>query len=135
MAGLRESEAAPEALTGYAAMCLQTEDGRAVRDLIDRIGDKWTLLIIGTLSSGRLRFGDLQRSIPGVSHRMLTLRLRGLERDGLVSRTAHAEMPPRVEYDLTAMGRTLIEPAVALATWAMTHQRETAEARRAFDEQ
>ncbi len=135
MARLGETAAAPVAPTGYAGMCLQTEKGRAIRDLMDRVGDKWSLLIIGTLSSGRLRFSELQRNIPGVSQRMLTLTLRSLERDGLVSRTVHAEVPPRVEYDLTAMGRRLIEPAVALAMWAITHQPETAAARQAFDEQ
>ncbi|MGW1214755.1 winged helix-turn-helix transcriptional regulator [Streptomyces sp. NPDC002499] len=135
MAGTREPAAAPGTSADFAAMCLQTTDGRAFRELLDLVGDKWSLLIIGTLSSGRLRFSELQRCIPGVSQRMLTLKLRGLERDGLVSRTVHAEVPPRVEYDLTAMGRTLIEPAIALATWAITHQPETAAARRAFDEQ
>ncbi|MER5513840.1 helix-turn-helix domain-containing protein [Streptomyces sp. NPDC002763] len=135
MAETRGTTAAPVAQPGFAAMCLQTKDGRAFRDLLDLVGDKWSLLIIGTLSSGRLRFSELQRCIPGVSQRMLTLKLRSLERDGLVSRTVHAEVPPRVEYDLTAMGRTLIEPAVALATWAITHQPETAAARQAFDEQ
>lgn len=81
------------AQTGFAEMCLQTEDGRAVRDLLDLVGDKWSLLIIATLRSGRLRFSELQRYIPGVSQRMLTLKLRGLERDGLGSRTVHAEVP------------------------------------------
>ncbi len=135
MAERNDCIAAPAAPTEYAAMCLQTDDGRAVRDLMDRVGDKWSLLIIGTLSTGRLRFSELQRSIPGVSQRMLTLKLRSLQRDGLLSRTVHAEVPPRVEYDLTAMGRTLIGPAVALATWAITHQSETTAARQAFDEQ
>ncbi|MFE3021859.1 winged helix-turn-helix transcriptional regulator [Streptomyces sp. NPDC059256] len=135
MAGQEDAAAESVARTDYAEMCLQTEDGRAVRDLLDLVGDKWSLLIIGTLSSGRLRFSELLRGIPGVSQRMLTLKLRSLERDGLVSRTVHAEVPPRVEYDLTAMGRTLIEPAVALATWAMNHQPETAAARQAFDQQ
>ncbi|MFC9848684.1 winged helix-turn-helix transcriptional regulator [Streptomyces sp. NPDC060223] len=134
MTGPEEPAAEPAAPTDYAAMCLETEGGRAVRDLLDLVGDKWSLLIIGTLSSGRLRFGELLRSIPGASQRMLTLKLRGLERDGLVSRTVHAEVPPRVEYDLTAMGRTLIGPAVALATWAMDHEAETAAARQAFDQ-
>ena len=134
MARPAETAAASEALTQYAAMCLQTENGRAIRGLMDRVGDKWSLLIIGTLSSGRLRFSELQRHIPGVSQRMLTLNLRSLERDGLVSRTVHAEVPPRVEYDLTEMGRTLIGPATALAMWAITHQPETAAARQAFDE-
>lgn len=107
--------------------------GQAVREVMARIGDKWSLLIIGRLRAGRLRFTELQHRIPGISQRILTLKLRNLERDGLVSRTVHAEVPPRVEYELTALGETLIEPALALALWAATHQPEIAAAREAFD--
>ncbi len=118
---------------GSEAVCLETGIGRAVRDLLDRVGDKWSLLIIGTLRTGRLRFSELQRRIPGISQRMLTLKLRSLERDGLITRTVHAEVPPRVEYELTDMGQTLLEPALALAVWAVTHQPAISEARDAFD--
>nr|WP_123740025.1 helix-turn-helix domain-containing protein [Salana multivorans] len=116
-------------------MChgVRDEDGRAVRDVLDRIGDKWSLLVIGTLAGGRLRFTELQRHIPGVSQRMLTLTLRHLERDGLVSRTVHAEVPPRVEYDLTPTGRTLIAPSVALASWAIESYPAIEASRAAYD--
>lgn len=118
---------------GTAAACLETDIGQAVRELLDRVGDKWSLLIIGMLRAGELRFSELQRRIPGVSQRMLTLKLRSLERDGLVTRTVHAEVPPRVEYELTPMGQTLIGPALGLALWAVKHQPAISHAREAFD--
>lgn len=120
-------------MEGNEAACLETGIGQAVRDLMDRIGDKWSLLIIGMLRTGQQRFGELQRRIPGISQRMLTLKLRSLERDGLITRTVHAEVPPRVEYELTEMGQTLIEPALGLALWAVEHQPAISEAREAFD--
>jgi len=113
--------------------CLGSGDGRAMRDLLDRVGDKWSLLIIGTLRDGALRFSELQRRVTGISQRMLTLKLRSMQRDGLVTRTAHAEVPPRVEYALTPMGTTLLEPAIALALWAVDNQQAIAEARASFD--
>ena len=124
-----------EPRTDYEGMChsVRDEDGRAVRGVLDRIGDKWSLLVVGTLAGGRLRFTELQRHIPGVSQRMLTLTLRHLERDGLVSRTVHAEVPPRVEYDLTATGRTLIAPSVALASWAIESYPAIEASRAAYD--
>ncbi len=122
-------------LEGNEGACLETGIGQAVRELLDRVGDKWSLLIIGMLRTGALRFSELQRRIPGISQRMLTLKLRSLERDGLVSRTVHAEVPPRVEYELTEMGRTLIEPALGLALWAVRHQPAITAAREAFDQQ
>ncbi len=109
-------------MSAYEKTCLIRGDGgRAIRRILDRIGDKWSLLVVATLDGERLRFTELQRRIPGVSQRMLTLTLRHLERDGLVSRTVHAEVPPRVEYELTELGRTLIQPAVSLAEWAVAH--------------
>jgi DNA-binding HxlR family transcriptional regulator len=120
-------------LQGDEAAWLETDIGQAVRELMDRVGDKWSLLMIGMLRTGRLRFTELKRRIPGISQRMLTLKLRSLERDGLVSRTVHAEVPPRVEYELTEMGRTLIEPALGLALWAVKHQPAITAARDAFD--
>lgn len=108
-------------------------DAPAIRDVLNRIGDKWSLLVIATLDGGRLRFSELQRHIPGVSQRMLTLTLRHLERDGLVTRTIHAEVPPRVEYELTDIGRTLIPPSIAVATWAVEHYPAIENARAAFD--
>lgn len=122
-----------ESLKGNEAACLEAAIGQAVRDLMDRVGDKWSLLIISILRSGHQRFTELMRRIPGISQRMLTLKLRSLERDGLISRTVHAEVPPRVEYELTEMGRTLIEPALAMALWAVKHQPEITAARDAFD--
>jgi DNA-binding HxlR family transcriptional regulator len=106
----------------YEKICLIRGDGgRAIRRILDRIGDKWALLIVATLHDRRLRFTELHQHIPGISQRMLSLNLRHLERDGLVSRTVYPEVPPRVEYELTPMGRTLIEPAVTLAEWAVEH--------------
>ncbi|MFF4256838.1 winged helix-turn-helix transcriptional regulator [Streptomyces sp. NPDC001663] len=100
--------------------------------MLDRICDKWTQLIVATLEQGRLRFTDLQRQVPGISQRMLTLTLKNLERDGLVSRTAYAEVPPRVEYELTPTGQSLIPPALALAGWAMEHIAEIEASRAAY---
>ena len=113
--------ACPRPRSDYEGTCQRSrdEDGRAIRDVLDRIGDKWSLLVIGTLAEGKLRFTELQRHIPGVSQRMLTLTLRQLERDGLLRRTVHAEVPPRVEYELTTLGEALIAPSIALARWAI----------------
>ena len=106
----------------YEKTCLIRGDGgRAIRRILDRIGDKWTLLVVATLDGQRMRFTELHRRIPGISQRMLTLTLRHLERDGLASRTVFAEVPPRVEYELTPLGQTLISPAVVLAEWAVEH--------------
>jgi DNA-binding HxlR family transcriptional regulator len=104
-----------------------------LRAVLDRVADKWSLLVIATLRGGRLRFGELREHIPGVSQRMLTLTLRHLERDGLVSRTVHAEVPPRVDYELTTVGETLIEPSIALAEWAIAHHGEIEASRTAYD--
>jgi DNA-binding HxlR family transcriptional regulator len=118
----------------YQKVCLIRGDGgRAIRGILDRIGDKWTLLVVATLDGGRLRFTELQQRIPGISQRMLTRTLRHLERDGLVERTVYAEVPPRVEYELTEMGRTLIGPAVTLAEWAMEHNPRIERNHQAYD--
>ena len=107
-------------MSDYEKTCLIRGDGgRAIRAILDRIGNKWSLLVVATLHGERMRFTELQSRIPGISQRMLTLTLRKLERDGLVLRTAFAEVPPRVEYELTASGATLIEPALMLAEWAV----------------
>lgn len=97
------------------------EDGRRIRDVLDRVGDKWSMLIIVRLreGGGTLRFGQLGRAVAGISQRMLTLTLRHLERDGLVVRTTYDETPPRVEYTLTDLGRTLTDPVIELAKWAL----------------
>lgn len=102
---------------------------RGLAQIIDRIGDKWTVMVVGHLSSGSMRFNALMRAIPGVSHRMLTLTLRGLERDGLVKRTPFATVPPRVDYELTELGRSLTGPLTALAHWAAAKRGEIEQAR------
>ena len=114
-------------------MC-ESGRGVVVRDALDRIGDKWTLLVVGMLEDEPMRFTTLRHSVPGISQRMLTLTLRHLERDGLVSRTAYAEVPPRVEYALTPLGRRLLPPVVALAKWALDNASEIRDNRDAFDE-
>ncbi|PTB22151.1 transcriptional regulator [Trinickia symbiotica] len=91
---------------------------KALVRVLDRIGDKWTIMVVGGLSNGPMRFNALLRLIDGVSHRMLTLTLRGLEQDGLVKRTVYPTVPPKVEYQLTDVGRSLIEPLSALSSWA-----------------
>ena len=121
-------------MSGYEDVCrIRGDQGRAIRALLDRIGDKWALLIIATLHTGRLRFTELQRRIPGISQRMLTLTLRKLERDGLVVRTVHAEVPPRVEYEPSELAATLMPHAVALAGWAIEHNPDIDAHRYAYD--
>ncbi len=108
-------------------------EGCPMRDILDRVGDKWTALTVILLKDGKLRFSDLRRSVDGISQRMLTQTLRQLERDGLVSRTVYPSVPVRVEYELTALGRTLIEPLSALAHWAEAHRQVILAARVAYD--
>jgi len=112
---------------GFDADCLAT------RESLTRVGDKWSVLIVVVLGDGAKRFSDLKRSIDGISQRMLTLTLRGLERDGLVARTVYPTVPPRVDYALTPLGETLLEPVSALALWAQGHRAEIYRAREAFD--
>lgn len=122
-------------MSQYEKTCLIRGDGgSAIRKLLDRIGNKWSLLVIATLDQQRMRFTQLQQRIPGVSQRMLSLTLRHLERDGLVSRTAYAEVPPRVEYELTGVGHTLIGPAVRLAEWAVEHNADIDRSRQDYDD-
>ena len=108
-------------LRSMGKLCL-AHDPDVFRSVLDRIGDKWSLLLIGILEEGPRRFTELLRIVPGVSRRMLTLTLRALERDGLVTRTIYAEVPPRVEYAVTELGRTLGQPVLALALWAADNQ-------------
>ena len=109
------------------------DDCPAVREVLNRVGDKWSVLVVALLSDGPRRFSDLRRSIEGVSQRMLTLTLRGLERDGLVTRTVEPTSPPRVEYELTKLGRTLLGPILALAAWAREHRSVIQDARQRYD--
>lgn len=104
-----------------------------VNDVLARVGSRWSILVIGTLGEGQLRFNELKREVQGISQRMLTLTLRGLERDGLVTRTVTPSIPPRVDYSLTALGRSLLEPVSALATWAIANHVMVERARDEFD--
>ena len=110
-----------------------SERCRVIRETFDRLGDKWTLLIVSILSPGPQRFTTLKYAAEGISQRMLTLTLRKLERDGLVARTVFAEVPPRVEYALTPLGETLVSPITALAEWAIAHQDSITQGQRNFD--
>lgn len=106
---------------------------RVLSETLARVGDKWTILVIGVLGDGPRRFNELRRSLDGISQRMLTLTLRGLERDGLVSRTVTPSTPPRVDYELTALGCTLMPPLGALMAWALDKRPAMEDARRRFD--
>jgi DNA-binding HxlR family transcriptional regulator len=104
-----------------------------VRDVLDRVGDKWSVLVITLLGDGPQRFMELKRAIDLVSQRMLTRTLRGLERDGLVTRTVHPTVPPRVDYELTPLGHSLHATLAPLADWAFAHNGDVAAARDAYD--
>src|SRR5450432_1920540 len=104
-----------------------------VREILDRVGDKWSVLVIALLGEQGQRFSELRRSIDGISQRMLTLTLRQLEHDGLVSRTVHATVPPRVDYSLTPLGESVLEPISGLIDWAREHGTDVAEARRDYE--
>lgn len=105
----------------------------AVREVLSRVGDKWSVLVTGLLGTGPRRFSDLRRGIEGISQRMLTLTLRGLERDGMVARTVYPTQPPSVEYTLTTLGHTLLDPIKGLAAWAAGNRLAIQEARARFD--
>lgn len=106
---------------------------QAVSDVLSRVGDKWTVLVVEHLSEGPMRFNELRRLIGNISQKMLTTTLRGLERDGLVTRTVYPTIPPRVEYELTELGRELRAPVHALAGWARTNIQRINDARARFD--
>jgi DNA-binding HxlR family transcriptional regulator len=103
------------------------------RRILDRIGDRWTVLVVSLLGDGDARFSELRRRIEGVSQKMLTQTLRGLERDGLVRRTVYPEVPVRVEYALTDAGRTLLEPLRALQKWSIEHLSDVSASQDAYD--
>jgi DNA-binding HxlR family transcriptional regulator len=111
----------------FDAECLAT------REILNRVGDKWSVLVIVILGDGAKRFNDLKRTIDGISQRMLTLTLRGLERDGMVKRTVFPTVPARVDYALTPFGRTSLEPVMQLALWAQKHRPEVQRARDAYE--
>jgi DNA-binding HxlR family transcriptional regulator len=104
-----------------------------LREVLDRVGDKWSVLVIYLLGDGTRRFTELLRSIDGISQRMLTVTVRGLERDGLVTRTVYPVVPPRVDYRLTSLGRTLLEAIGPLMEWSMAHVDDIGGARAAYD--
>lgn len=110
----------------------QSSECRIVRETLSQLGDKWTLLVILCLSAGPLRFNAIQRAVVGISHRMLTVTLRKLERDGLVGRTVYPEVPPHTEYELTPLGVSFTEPVMAIVNWAIAAQPQIEENRRSF---
>jgi DNA-binding HxlR family transcriptional regulator len=111
----------------------ETSDCKAVSGVLARVGDKWSVLIVMRLGAAPRRFNELKREIGGISQRMLTLTLRGLERDGLVTRTVFPTIPPRVDYELTTLGRSLLEPVRALGDWALKNIGKIDAARAKFD--
>jgi DNA-binding HxlR family transcriptional regulator len=111
----------------------ESEDCRAVSSVLARVGDKWSVLIIVLLGDGTKRFNEIKRMVGGISQRMLTLTLRGLERDGLVTRTVYPTIPPRVDYELTALGRSLWQAVEPLGLWARGHVKDIHMARTKFD--
>jgi DNA-binding HxlR family transcriptional regulator len=110
-----------------------TENCKLISEILNRIGDKWSMLVVMTLKDGSRRFSEIRRAVPGVSQRMLTLTLRGLERDGLVSRKVTPTIPPRVDYELTTLGRSLQGPVFGLGKWAVENSPQIEAARTAFD--
>jgi DNA-binding HxlR family transcriptional regulator len=109
------------------------EDCRAVSEVLSRVGDKWTVLVVSVLGDGPRRFNEIRRALGSISQRMLTLTLRALERDGLVTRTVFPTIPPRVDYELTKLGRSLLEPVNGLSLWARKNRAAIENARRRFD--
>jgi DNA-binding HxlR family transcriptional regulator len=110
-----------------------TDECQSVSELLARVGDKWTVLVVGVLGGGPQRFSELQRAIDGISQKMLTTTLRILERDGFCTRTVFPTIPPRVEYELTDLGRDLLVPVKALGDWAVANRERVDAARRRFD--
>ncbi|MGV1794825.1 winged helix-turn-helix transcriptional regulator [Rhizobium sp. A37_96] len=117
-----------------AAIC-RSSDPMAVRELLTKIGDKWTIFVILSLDllGGRARFSELERSVPGISQRMLSATLKNLERDGLVVREVFPEVPPRVEYEITILGKSLLQPTQGLVDWAKTNWEQVREAQSTYD--
>nr|WP_315595007.1 helix-turn-helix domain-containing protein [uncultured Cupriavidus sp.] len=136
----QQSNAAAGSVLDHDDILLRISDGSTeyhgtceqARAVLARIGDKWSVLILMRLSTGKTRYNDLKRQL-GISQRMLTLTLRGLERDGLVLRTVHGTIPPRVDYALTALGQSLQKPLGELKAWAAAHVADIEQARQEFD--
>jgi DNA-binding HxlR family transcriptional regulator len=108
------------------------DDCQAVAETLDRIGDKWTVLVVGVLERGPLRYNEVRLAVDGISQRMLTLTLKHLERDGLVTRTMYPTIPPRVDYELTELGKRLMVPLRSLYDWAVKHRPAMLAARKRF---
>jgi len=109
------------------------DECRAVSEVLSRVGDKWTILVVNELGPGPRRFNEIRKALGSISQRMLTLTLRGLERDGLVTRTAFPTIPPKVEYELTALGRSLLVPVSGIGLWARQNRDAIQKARQRFD--
>jgi DNA-binding HxlR family transcriptional regulator len=107
----------------------------AVREVLNRVGDKWSVQVVALLGDSKKRFSELRRAIEGISQRMLTLTLKGLERDGLITRTVYPTIPPRVEYELTKLGRSLLVPITGLGKWAAQNRERIQVAREKYDTQ
>jgi DNA-binding HxlR family transcriptional regulator len=123
----------PSGPAGEAAEPASEPSTCRAREVLQRVGDKWSVLVIDLLGQGTKRFTELHRAVDGITARMLTVTLRGLERDGIVTRTLHPVIPPRVEYALTPMGRTLLDTIGQLVTWTDSHLPEIEAARAAYD--
>jgi DNA-binding HxlR family transcriptional regulator len=117
-----------------AAVC-RSSDPMAVRELLSKIGDKWSIFLVLSLDllGGRARFSELERAIPGISQRMLSATLKNLERDGMVIRELFAEVPPRVEYEITDLGKSLLGPTQGLVDWAKANWEQVKEAQLKYD--
>ncbi len=111
-----------------------TPEACPVREVLDRVGDKWSVHVIHMLGGRTRRFSELRRGIDGISQRMLTVTLRGLERDGLVTRTVYPVVPPRVDYALTPLGETLLETICSLVTWSEAHRTDVDASRARYDD-
>ena len=122
-----------EGTSGIPGTLHVPEDCRAVSEVLSRVGDKWTILVVGELGQGPKRFNEIRRALGSISQRMLTLTLRGLERDGLVTRTVFPTVPPRVDYELTKLGRSLLEPVSGIGLWARQNRERIQEARQRYD--
>ncbi|MEU9373543.1 helix-turn-helix domain-containing protein [Streptomyces sp. NPDC048255] len=124
---------APPAPAAPVAPVVSCDDDCGIRDVLDRLGDKWSVLVVVQLASGTHRFKELQRAVAGISQRMLTLTVRRLERDGLITRTVYPTVPPQVEYELTELGHSLTCLVKALADWSLVHRPEIEAARAEWD--
>jgi DNA-binding HxlR family transcriptional regulator len=118
----------------FSELAMDQQELICARDILCRVGDKWSLYVVRSLRGKPMRFNELKRSIAGISQRMLTLTLRGLERDGLATRTVYSTKPPRVDYELTQVGHTLVEPVMALLSWAERNRVYIHYSCRRFDE-